>query len=154
MVTEYAKYGSFMHYIAEHSDKVGSLNEDKVRFIMMQLLIAVDQMHKKGIIHRDIKLENILVCEQDEVTEDKQFQVCLADFGFACSDDDAPEVLHMRCGTPNYLDPEVLKGGAFTRKSDIFSLGSVMFTLLSGLRLFPGEDSFQILINNETKDPT
>ena len=92
--------------------------------------------------------------EEDNEEVDLHYKVCLADFGYACGENESLEILRMRCGTPNYLDPEVLNGGIFTFKSDIFSLGSVLFTLLSGLKLYPGEDQFQILANNECKDPT
>jgi serine/threonine protein kinase len=61
-------------------------------------------MQKFQIFHRDIKEENILVIDIEK------YNVCLADFGFACRQTDT-EALEVICGTPGYVDPEVLNGG-------------------------------------------
>lgn len=58
-----------------------------------------------------------------------------------------------KCGTPSYIDPSVLKGGSFTNKSDIFSLGSLFFNLITGKFLFSGRNPHEMLFNNTNIDP-
>jgi serine/threonine protein kinase len=91
-------------------------------------------MHRKKIVHRDIKPENILILNKDEL------QVCFADLGLACMLNDSRNLI-IKCGTPGYVDPDVLKGRRFSEKSDIFSLGSLFFNLISGRLLFSGRDA-------------
>jgi serine/threonine protein kinase len=61
--------------------------------------------------------------------------------------------LIIKCGTPGYVDPDVLKGRRFSEKSDIFSLGSLFFNLISGRLLFSGKNAKQILSNNKNVNP-
>ena len=56
--------------------------------------------------------------------------------------------LRIVCGTPGYIDPSVLNGEIFTKVSDIFSLGSLLFNMLTGRSLFAGKDQEEILYNN------
>jgi serine/threonine protein kinase len=104
----------------------------------MQLLLTVDLMHRKGIYHRDIKPENILILDKQEL------KVCIADLGLACrvsannNTDDVGQHLTFKCGTPGYVAPELLKGFAFSSKSDVFSLGCLFFNMVTGKMLFHG----------------
>lgn len=103
-------------------------------------------MHRKTILHRDIKPENILVLNKD------QLQVCIADLGLACLTTDHSH-LSLKCGTPGYVDPDVLRGKKFCEKSDIFSLGSLLFNMVSGRLLFSGCTAKEILNNNRNINP-
>ena len=77
---------------------------------------------------------------------------CYADLGLAIKDYDLKSAGDM-CGTPGYVDPEVLFGNLFTTKSDIFSLGCVMYNLLTCRILFGGINVKQILHKNKRSDP-
>ena len=93
------------------------------------MILAVDLMHRKNIIHRDIKPDNILLMDR------KDLKICISDLGMACLTRDEIET-KLKCGTPGYVAPDVLKGAPFTTKSDIFSVGSFFFNLLANTNLF------------------
>jgi serine/threonine protein kinase len=95
-------------------------------------------MHRKNIIHRDIKPDNILILDKGSL------QVCITDLGLACRADDQNEI-YKKCGTPGYVAPEIFENEKFTDKSDIFSLGSLLFNIVTGKSLFKGRNTLEIL---------
>ena len=106
------------------------MGESNGRFIMHQLLDAVEYLHLNGVIHRDIKPENILI--------DENMNIKLIDFGFATNKN--IEKLTSFYGTQSYMAPEIRKGKEYNGKEiDIFSLGVVLFSLVRGL--FPFSES-------------
>lgn len=139
---KFAKYGSILQHL-----RTGQKNsEEQVRTIMAQLLLAIDLIHRNKIIHRDIKPDNILIIDKDDL------KVCISDLGLACRSDD-PDEISIKCGTPGYVAPEVLRGGNFTCKSDIFSAGSLFFNFIAMGCLFQGRDCDEMLLANSYQDP-
>ena len=86
-------------------------------------------MHRNGIVHRDLKLDNILMMEESTPN------ICITDLGMACHATNISS-LKEKCGTPGFVAPEVLHGNGASYKSDIFSLGSLLYTLIAGRLLF------------------
>lgn len=113
---------------------------------MEQLLLAVDLMHRSNIIHRDIKPDNILLMERENL------KICITDLGLACRADDVKET-NLKCGTPGYVGPEILKGLPFTQKTDIFSVGSFMYNLLTSNSLYQGRNAQEMLFANKYQNP-
>ena len=117
-----------MRFVTKREEK---LKEEDIRIVMAQLLLAVDLMHRKQIIHRDIKPDNILLIDKE------QLMLCISDLGMACRTNDFKSIL-MSCGTPSYVAPEILHDQPFTTRADIFSLVSLFFNLIAQRPLFIG----------------
>eukprot|EP01129_Flabellula_baltica_P017016 TRINITY_DN929_c0_g1_i4.p1 TRINITY_DN929_c0_g1~~TRINITY_DN929_c0_g1_i4.p1 ORF type:complete len:602 (+),score=118.05 TRINITY_DN929_c0_g1_i4:28-1806(+) len=108
------------------------LSEDQTREIIKQLLKGVDHMHRRGVAHRDLKLENILVTDLEKLT------IKISDFGL--SKEFSKSQLLTACGTPEYVAPEVLLSKPYDQSADIWSIGVITYMLLSGCPPFYGAD--------------
>lgn len=107
--------------------------------MIRQVVAALKHCHERGVAHRDIKPDNILLLSADNDTE-----IRLADFGFAVKfdiDEAEDENFKTALGTPNYVAPEILQGGHYNYRCDIWSLGVMTFVLLSGFLPFSGNNS-------------
>jgi serine/threonine-protein kinase len=102
--------------------------------------------HDSGVIHRDIKPGNIMLLPRGRIK--------IMDFGIArLKVSDIKTQLGTRLGTPKYMSPEQVGGSALDHRTDIFSLGIVLYEMLTGLRLFKGETLTQILHNVASFEP-
>jgi serine/threonine protein kinase len=133
----YYPYGDFFEIIV----RCGSLAESYVKVIMFHLLDGVDYLHERGIVHRDIKPDNIFLasCDVNDVV--------LADFGLACV---LPESGFTECsvGSARYAAPEIWEHHISTEKVDIWSLGVTMFVLLFGRPLYVINPAIEPPINS------
>jgi serine/threonine-protein kinase len=107
--------------------------EDETRMIelFLQLLGAVSYLHQKGYVHRDICLGNILVTADG--------QVKLIDFGLAVPH--GSSVTQGKAGTPSYMAPELIRSSRHSVQSDIYSLGVVMYEMMTRRKPFRGQDA-------------
>jgi len=105
----------------------GAFSEKDAMIIMKELLEAIKYIHENGIIHRDIKLENIMMDFNPTAVGDDRFDIKLVDFGLSVKSNNIK--LFKKSGTPGYVAPEILTGENYGEKVDIFSLGVVLFTM-------------------------
>lgn len=133
LVTEYCSGGELLERVIEK----GSLSENEAALIMKKALSAVKHLHEKNIVHRDLKPENFLF---SHVGKDAELK--LIDFGLARPIDDI-ESLKSAAGTIFYMAPEVIRGN-FSEKCDEWSLGAIMYLLLSGQPPFLGSTSREV----------
>ncbi|KAM9148328.1 serine/threonine-protein kinase 33 isoform 3-T9 [Pangshura tecta] len=112
----------------------GCFTENETRHIIQSLASAIAYLHKKDIVHRDLKLENILVksSETDEENEMK-LNIKVTDFGLAVQKAGGSEsMFQSTCGTPTYMAPEVISAHDYSQQCDIWSIGVIMYMLLCG----------------------
>ncbi len=115
--------------------------------ILASVAEALDYAHKNGVVHRDIKPANIMRLDDG--------QVKVADFGIARVMAASQTQTGVVLGTPNYMSPEQVAGKKVDGRSDLFSLGAVMYELLSGEKPFKGESLASLMFNiaNASYDP-
>ncbi len=118
------------------------------RTVMEQLLLTADFIHSQNIIHRDLKPENILVRNNND-----RVNVAIADLGLA-EIVSRQGFLSKKCGSPGFVAPEIFSLSEYNFKADIFSIGSIMYSLLTGRYLFNGENVQEILKENKKCDYT
>lgn len=139
---EYVDGPSLQKYCAKDS----LFPVSKVVEIIFAVCHALDFAHKRGVVHRDIKPSNILLSGAGEVK--------ITDFGIAQVKTEQTSSKGI-VGSPSYMSPEQVKEGAVEDKSDIFSLGCVLYEMLTGEKAFPGDNYFSIMykITNEEPPP-
>lgn len=144
LVMEYVPGKTLKEYIIDHSP----VPPEPAVKIMKQLASALAHAHQNQIVHRDIKPQNILM--------DADGNVKITDFGIAMAlSATSYTQTNSVLGTVHYLSPEQARGGAANKKSDIYSLGIVMFELLTGRLPFSGESAVSIALKHlQTETPS
>lgn len=140
IVMEYLKGRDLLHRITQYDPKKTYLSENDAKFFFLQICRGLKYLHDSQITHRDIKPDNILL-----VSNEYDSIVKISDFGLSKTINQAD--MKTVCGTQLYVAPEVLKNkGAYTNKVDIWSLGCLLYAMLSGTVPFCGEFTVDILL--------
>lgn len=138
LIMEYVKGTDLKTYLKEHYP----LSCEKVVDIMEQILSAVESAHRIGIIHRDLKPQNILI--------DNYGKVKVTDFGISIAAMESATITktNTMIGSVHYISPEQARGSIITKQSDIYSLGIILFELLTGKVPFEGQTAVSIAVKH------
>ena len=139
IVMEYINGGNLFSFVKKRR----KLSEKKAKFLFKQIILGIQYIHSKNIIHRDIKLENILI--------DLNNKIKICDFGIGIILEDSHQKIYDKCGTPMYMAPEILLSSKKNKRGyegppvDIWSCGIALYIMLSGKLPF----SLKETTNNE-----
>ncbi|XP_059462546.1 serine/threonine-protein kinase ATG1c-like isoform X2 [Corylus avellana] len=137
LVLEYCKGGDLSVYIQRH----GRVPEGIAKQFMQQLVAGLQILRENNLIHRDLKPQNLLL-----TTNDNNSVLKIADFGFARSLQ--PRGLaETMCGSPLYMAPEIMQLQKYDAKADLWSVGAILFQLVTGKTPFTGSNQIQLLQN-------
>ena len=135
LVMEYAPNGNLFHYIRKNN----GLNELQSFQLFIQVVNAVNFLHKNDLIHRDIKPENILLFNNEK--DKNNFLVKLCDFGWCVKLDG--ETRKTFCGTTEYMSPELIEHRGYNKEIDVWSLGILLYEMIHGYSPFrPNKPKF------------
>ena len=139
MILEYANGGDMLSYIQKLS---GPVPEKDCKLWMRQICSALQYLHQNNIIHRDLKLENLLM--------DSKRNIKLCDFGFSKDLNviGSDELSRTYCGSKAYASPEILLGQPYDpKKADVWAMGVIFFIFLTGNMPFKEDKCNQIILN-------
>ena len=126
--------------LKQYMEKKGVLNWKETLHFSMQIAKALDHAHSRGIVHRDIKPHNIMILKDGSIK--------VADFGIARVGSAQNTLTREALGSVHYISPEQAKGARVDNRSDIYSLGVVMYEMLTGRTPYDGETPVSVAIQH------
>lgn len=140
LVMEYCNGGDLADYLREK----GTLSEDTIHIFLRQIASAMCTLQSKGVVHRDLKPQNLLLHHSGITTPSpSQIKVKIADFGFARFLPGEMMAATL-CGSPMYMAPEVIMSKAYDAKADLWSVGTIVYQCLTGKAPFQANSPQQL----------
>ena len=131
--------------LKQYMEKRGRLNWRESLHFITQIMRGLAHAHSKGIIHRDIKPQNIMVLRDGSVK--------VADFGIACLENAAQTLTQQALGSVHYISPEQARGDRIDARTDIYSAGIVLYEMLTGRLPFEGESAVSVALQHLSAVP-
>ncbi|NXY32481.1 NEK11 kinase, partial [Pomatorhinus ruficollis] len=137
IITEYCEGGDLDFKIQEYKDSGKMFTQSQVIDWFIQLLLGVNYLHERRILHRDLKAKNIFL---------KDSLLKIGDFGVSCLLMGSCDLATTFTGTPYYMSPEVLKHQGYNTKSDIWSLGCILYEMCCLNHAFTGQNFLSVVL--------
>ncbi len=154
MVMDYIEGGTLADYIRHTSRRGLFPSAADIVYLLTGISLALDHAHQKGMIHRDIKLANILLDTSADAGQLMGSPI-LTDFGIArLQNADASTFTNAILDTPLYISPEQARNLPISERSDLYSLGIVLYELMTGITPFRGESPITIMMQHAYEMPT
>jgi len=131
-----------------HLGKAGRFTENRARFYCAEITLALEYLHSRDVVYRDLKPENVLLDEDGHVK--------LTDFGLSKTNVKGNHSTHSFCGTPEYLAPEILRRAGHGKAADWWSLGALLYEMLTGMPPFYSRDRdrlFDKILHSDLRFP-
>jgi serine/threonine protein kinase len=143
IIMEYVEGGTVRDRLREY----GPLSAEDAETVLRDVANALGYAHRRGIVHRDVKPENVFL-------DKRTGRALLADFGIArrIEDDERITMLGASLGTPQYMSPEQIDGASVDGRTDIYSLGVLGWELLTGERPWAGESLYGVIYKQKHED--
>ena len=131
--------------LKQYMEKRGRLNWRESLHFITQIMRGLSHAHSRGIVHRDIKPQNVMVLRDGSVK--------VADFGIACLENAAQTLTQEALGSVHYISPEQARGDRIDARSDIYSAGVVLYEMLTGRLPFEGDSAVSVAIQHLSSVP-
>ena len=131
--------------LKQYMEKRGQLNWRESLHFITQIMRGLSHAHSRGIVHRDIKPQNIMVLRDGSVK--------VADFGIACLENSSQTLTQEALGSVHYISPEQARGDRTDARSDIYSAGVVLYEMLTGRLPFEGDSAVSVAIQHLSSIP-
>ena len=131
--------------LKQYMEKRGQLNWRESLHFVTQIMRGLSHAHSRGIVHRDIKPQNVMVLRDGSVK--------VADFGIACLENAAQTLTQEALGSVHYISPEQARGDRTDARSDIYSAGVVLYEMLTGRLPFEGDSAVSVAIQHLSSVP-
>ena len=131
--------------LKQYMERRGLLNWRESLHFITQIMRGLSHAHSRGIVHRDIKPQNIMVLRDGSVR--------VADFGIACLENSAQTLTQEALGSVHYISPEQARGDRTDARSDIYSAGVVLYEMLTGRLPFEGDSAVSVAIQHLSSIP-
>src|SRR5829696_5260165 len=143
IIMEYVAGGTVRDRLREY----GAFDAERAETVLRDVANALAYAHRRGIVHRDVKPENVFL-------DERTGRALLSDFGIARKIDGDPAITQLGAalGTPQYMSPEQIDGGHVDGRSDIYSLGVLGWELLTGRRPWAGESLYGVIYKQKHED--
>jgi len=152
MVMDYVEGGTVADYIRATSRKGLYPPPSDILYLFTAISLALDYAHQRGMIHRDIKPANILLDKRNSTGKPEPI---LTDFGIAkLQGADAGTLTSSLLGTPRYISPEQAQGLPGDERTDLYSLGIILYEMVTGITPFQGDNPIALMMQHLNQMPT